>query len=265
MQSKSLAIGVALALTLAVVLAPTVSIAISETSEALDAALRLKPRLDHGAEIFDTCAACHGANGWGASDGSVPAIAGQSVPVLVQQVVEFQYDARHSIRMQHFTNRHHLATPQDVADVAAYVESLPPRQPAPLRQNPRSGQGASLFADFCASCHGRRAEGNPARRVPRLAAQHPEYLQEQLHDAAEGRRPSMGRDHARLLTPLSRDEIDAIAEYLAGLSPAPLGARRPSGAEALVPAATAFVELQARSRSARTSPIDDRSSKRRWP
>jgi cytochrome c553 len=228
MHTKSFTIGVALALTLAAALAPPLSIAMSETSAALDEALRLKPRLDHGAEIFDTCAACHGTDGWGASDGSVPAIAGQSVPVLVKQIVEFRYDARHSIRMQHFVDRHHLTTPQDLADVAAYVESLPPRQPAPPSQSARAGQGASLFADFCASCHGRSAEGSQAKRVPRLAAQHPEYLQEQLHDAAEGRRPSMGRDHARLLERLGRDDIDAIAEYLAGLAPIRATADEPS-------------------------------------
>ncbi|SRR5579875_27236 len=237
MQERSFTIGVALALATALALitslAPTMSVAISETSQTLDDALRLEPRLDHGADTFDTCAACHGANGWGASDGSVPAIAGQSVPVLIKQIVEFRYDARHSIRMQHFTDRHHLATPQDVADVAAYIASLPPRQPPAVPKNPPAGQGASLFADFCASCHGQRAEGSAAKRVPRLAAQHVQYLQGQLHDAAEGRRPSMGRDHARLLAPLSRDDIDAIAQYLAGLAPTQRESRRLSGAGAI--------------------------------
>src|SRR5579885_820402 len=107
MQTRPFTVGAALALTL-VALGPPASLAISETSQALDEALRLTPRLDHGAETFETCAPCHGTDGWGAPDGSVPAIAGQFVPVLVQQIVEFRYDARHSIRMQHFTDRHHL-------------------------------------------------------------------------------------------------------------------------------------------------------------
>lgn len=201
------------------------SAAMSTQSESLEQALRLSPRIDHGAEIFDTCAACHGSDGWGASDGSVPAIAGQSVPVLVKQIVEFRYDARHSIRMQHFADRHHLTTPQDLADVAAYVQSLPARQPPVLNQSAGAGQATALYANVCSGCHGRGAEGNPVTRVPRLAGQHREYLDEQLHDAAEGRRPSMERDHARLLARLSRDEIGAIAEYLAGLSPAPASRR----------------------------------------
>jgi cytochrome c553 len=194
------------------------AVAMSTASAELDAALRLTPRLDHGAEIFDTCAACHGQDGHGVSDGSVPAIAGQFVPVIVKQIVEFRYNARLNVRMQHFVDRHHLAAPQDLADVAAYVSSLPPREGTRLAETPRLGQAANLFAGSCASCHGRRGEGSSSARVPRLAGQYAEYLNEQLHDAAEGRRPSMGPDHARLLTRLSSDDMDALARYLAGIA-----------------------------------------------
>lgn len=199
--------------------------AMSSASDELDAALRVKPRLDRGAEIFEMCAACHGQDGQGAADGSVPAIAGQTVPVLVKQIVEFRYDARLSIRMQHFVDHHHLTAPQELADIAAYVSSLPPRQPSSPREPAPpepvpSSRGAGLFAGLCASCHGAHAEGDPAARVPRLSGQHREYLAEQLHDAAEGRRPSMSRDHARLLSRLSGDDLDVIAEYLAAVAPA---------------------------------------------
>lgn len=218
-MKMQVASGVVAALILAAfTLVPVGSVGMSTEGETLEQALHLTPRIDHGSETFETCAACHGADGWGASDGSVPAIAGQSVPVLVEQIVEFREDARHSIRMHHFADRHHLATPQDLADVAAYIASLPPRQPAPREQNSPTGHGASLYASFCASCHGRGAEGDPATRVPRLAAQHREYLEEQLHDAAEGRRPSMGRDHARMLNRLSGPDMDAIAAYLSQLT-----------------------------------------------
>lgn len=220
MQAKSFTIWAALALLVGASV-PAVTVAISDTSEALDEALRLKPRLDHGTQLFETCAACHGADGWGASDGSTPAIAGEFAPILLKEIVEFRYDARYSIRMQHFVDRHHLASPQDLADVAAYVQSLPPRQPDATGQSPPAGDGASVFANFCASCHGSHAQGNWAKRVPRLAAQHAEYLQEQMHDAAEGRRPGIGSEHARLLARLTSDDIDAIANYLAALPPMP--------------------------------------------
>src|SRR6185312_7246389 len=133
-------IGAALGLWLAT-WTPEPAVAISKRSAALDASLRLTPRLDRGAEIFETCAACHGTNAWGASDGSVPAVAGQSSSVLIEQIIEFRYDARHSIRMQHFTQPHHLATPQDVADVAGYIASLPPREPTPEFQRAPGAAG----------------------------------------------------------------------------------------------------------------------------
>ena len=210
--------------------ASSAALAMSTPSEEIAEALHLKPHLTHGAEIFEMCAACHGPDGHGAPDGSVPAIAGQPMRVIVKQIVEFRYDARLNVRMQHFVDRHHLTAPQELADVAAYVSSLPPRQPATVGGNSREGPGAALFADSCASCHGAHAQGSSARRVPRLAGQYAEYLDAQLHDAAEGGRPSMRRDHARLLARLSSDDMAAISRYLAGIapagSPAGSGARR---------------------------------------
>ncbi len=205
------------------------AMAMSTASQELDAALHLTPRLDHGAEIFDTCAACHGHDGHGAPDGSVPAIAGQPLAVIVKAIVEFRYDARFNVRMQHFVDRHHLTAPQELADVAAYVSSLPPRTAARAAESPHAGQAASLFADRCASCHGRLGEGKSSAHVPRLAGQYAEYLDEQLHDAAEGRRPSMGSQHARLLKGMSGDDMDAIAQYLAGIAPASEATASPIG------------------------------------
>jgi cytochrome c553 len=203
-------------------LEPARSVAMSTASAELDAALRLKPNLAHGAELFEMCAACHGQDGHGTTDGSVPAIAGQPVGVIVQQIVEFRYDARLNLRMQHFVDRHHLTAPQELADVAAYVNRLPPRQPEVAEEAPGAGEGpgAMLFGNLCAGCHGTLGKGNGSQRVPRLAGQHAQYLDDQLHDAAEGRRPSMSRDHARVLAALSSDEMEAISRYLAGAGPA---------------------------------------------
>ena len=203
------------------VLAPALCMALSTESSELQAALHATPHLDRGAELFDTCAACHGSDGGGTSDGTVPSIAGQYQSVLVRQLIEFRHSARLNIRMQHFVDRHHLTDAQQLADVAAYISSLPPRAVPPGGAVAPLGT-AAIYARLCESCHGRNGAGDPATQVPRLAGQHPEYLGEQLHDAAEGRRPSM-RGHARRLQTLSGEEIDGLAVYLAGMRSAPGG------------------------------------------
>ncbi len=197
---------------------PATAIAVSTGDEQYAAALRLKPDLDRGAGLFELCAGCHGRDGDGASDGRVPAIAGQIASVLVKQLVDFRHDSRHSIRVQGFISHHQLSA-QDLADVAAYVRSLPPRRPAPLQEGPQTAQGAALFAAVCAKCHGAQGEGDSGTRVPRLAGQHSQYLAEQLRDAAMGNRPGMERDHSRLLAQLSGEDIDALSGYLAGVAP----------------------------------------------
>src|SRR5678815_1709609 len=79
------------------------------------AAARLEPDLRHGAELFQTCAACHGPGGRGTEDGEIPAIAGQHGGVLLKQLTDFRHDQRWDERMRNFTDRHHLEGAQDLA------------------------------------------------------------------------------------------------------------------------------------------------------
>jgi cytochrome c553 len=192
--------------------------ALSTASDEFETALRAKPDLERGAALFATCAACHGANGAGASDGSVPVIAGQYVTVILAQLVDFRQDRRVDIRMQHMVAANHLATPQQLADVAAYAASLPLPPVRVARASPAQlTEGSATYERLCRSCHRAAADGNAAERVPRLAGQHVEYLIRQLYDALEGRRPAMGRDHARTLARLEPAQIASLAAYLASL------------------------------------------------
>ena len=208
------------ALVACAVLAPRESPAVPTASDELEAALRAMPDLNHGAALFETCAACHGLKGAGASDGSVPAIAGQYTAVILMQLVDFRHDQRVDIRMQHMVAGDHLTGPQQLADVATYVTSLPLPSPRVGRASAAEiASGSTLYSQLCLSCHRAAADGNSAQRVPRLAGQHVEYLIRQLYDAKEGRRPAMGPDHARSLARLDPAEIASLAAYLASLDP----------------------------------------------
>ena len=182
-------------------------------------ALRCKPNAAHGQMLFDTCAACHGNNGAGASDGTVPSLASQHFRVVVHELVGYRHEGRADPRMEHFTNDHHLSGVQDIADVAAYVSRLPPTRPPDKGGGKEMNQAAELYAGRCASCHGKDGEGNNLKRYPRLAGQRSEYLLDQLQGAAEGQRPNFPAAHIRLLQSVNRTDFVAIADYLSRLGP----------------------------------------------
>jgi cytochrome c553 len=201
---------------LAVVLCVAVQ-AVSVSQEELTEVKRSTPDLDRGAQLFETCGACHGPDGGGTPDGQVPRIGGQHTSVLWKQLIDYRHDRRWDLRMEHFTDRHHLSDAQAIADVAAYIHQLEPNGPVGEGSGKLTTEGAALYAQLCRGCHGASAEGDAARAIPRIAGQHYEYLRRQFYDAVEGRRPNFSPAHIRLLARLDHDNIEAVADYLSRL------------------------------------------------
>ena len=181
----------------------------------------LQPDLERGEVLFRTCAACHGEDGRGTKDGEVPAIAGQHGSVLLKQLTDFRHEQRWNERMQNFTDRHHLATAQDLTDVAAYIASLPRFPPGGkgIGDGTSLSIGASVYFRRCERCHGPLGQGNLLMNRPRLAGQHYAYLLRQLQDTAAKRRPGMDQAHVNMLKELEPDEMQGVADYLSRLSP----------------------------------------------
>jgi len=188
--------------------------------EFADAA-RLEPDLARGQQLFGTCAACHGPDGRGTADGEIPAIAGQHGSVLLKQLTDFRHDQRWNERMQFFTDRHHLAGPQELTDVAAYVASLPrfPRTSTGIGDGTALSEGASVYFRDCERCHGPLGQGNLLLRRPRLAGQHYAYLLRQLEETAHKSRPGMDAAHVSLLGEFSPTQLRGVADYLSRVSP----------------------------------------------
>jgi len=191
----------------------------SSAQQEYDSVVRSKADPLHGEKLFETCAACHGPNGAGVSDGSVPAIAAQHFRVLAHALVDYRRDKRWDQRMEHFTDAHHLNDVQDIADVAAYVSRLPATRSLGRGSGKYLVNGAHVYSRECASCHGAAAEGDNRQRYPRLAGQHYEYVLRQLHDAVEGRRPNFPPEHIRLLEQLRGPELVGVADYVSRLGP----------------------------------------------
>jgi cytochrome c553 len=196
---------------------PRLTLGAGVSEQEYEAVLRASADSVRGETLYLTCAACHGNEGGGASDGSVPALAGQHFRVLASELIDYRHDRRWDLRMQHFSDEHHLAGAQDIANVAAYLSGLPPR-PAPIVGDGEFAQhGAQLYARQCTSCHGAMGQGDDRLRAPRLAGQHYEYLLRQMHDAVEGRRPNFPREHIRLLERFERADYVGLADYLTRL------------------------------------------------
>jgi len=193
----------------------------TERDREFAAGAGIEPNLEHGAELFQTCAACHGPDGRGTEDGEVPAIAGQHGSVLLKQLTDFRHEQRWNERMQNFTDRHHLSGPQDLTDVAAYVANLPRFPPSAkgIGDGTALGVGASVYFQKCERCHGPLGQGNLLLRRPRLAGQHYGYLLRQLEETAADKRPGMDRAHVERLRGLSPEELRGVADYLSRVSP----------------------------------------------
>jgi cytochrome c553 len=184
-------------------------------------AVALEPNLAHGKDLFAICAQCHQSDGSGSRDGTIPVIAGQHVSVVVKQLVDFRHDRRWHAKMQAATKGHELGGAQDLLDVAAYAGSL--KRPAPRAGGTSDGdalhQGQLVYYRDCEGCHGRLAEGDLRRVLPRLAGQHYEYLLRQLNETAVSQRPGMDEMHVKRIGALSEAERAAVAKYLARLTP----------------------------------------------
>ena len=57
-----------------------------------------------GTALYATCAACHGKDGSGLRDGTVPAIGGQPAAVILRALEDFRAGRRRDLRMQHFAD-----------------------------------------------------------------------------------------------------------------------------------------------------------------
>jgi cytochrome c553 len=204
-----------LALIAALMATPEAAGAASELATALAA----KPERDRGEQIYRTCAACHGEDGAGVADGTVPAIGGMPAALIVRQLVNFRHERRSDIRMEHFADATHLPSAQDLADVAAYVGQLRRRTPGTIGDGRSLQVGTRAYFRACQGCHGALGRATPDGVMPGLAGQHQAYLERQLRDAAAGRRPSMNASHRIALQGLSEDELRGITDYLSRLTP----------------------------------------------
>jgi cytochrome c oxidase subunit 2 len=133
-----------------------------------------------GAQVFQLCAQCHGADGGGDPQALAPAIAGLAEWYVVAQLRHFRSGARGTnpndvagLRMHPMSLSLH--TDSDLEAVAAYVANLPTVDPERLVDGGDAEKGAITYK-LCVQCHGENGQGNQQLNSPRLAPASDWYL-----------------------------------------------------------------------------------------
>ncbi len=188
-----------------------------------------------GAQKNAQCIGCHGIVGYRASFPQVyrvPKLAGQSATYLALALSAYRLGDRKNPTMRAVAGS---LSDQDIEDLAAFyaqqnsAHSAPQSAPAPsaAAATPKPVElPAALQAKLstCVACHGVDFNHAPDPANPRLAGQHPDYLQVALKAYRADKKPLIGRSHAvmnSMAAMLTDAEVKQVADFLGSL-PGPL-------------------------------------------
>ena len=166
-----------------------------------------------GKQKAELCVGCHGEGGISQME-KVPSLAAQPDQFVQWQLVFFRAGTRKNEQMQPIVEQ---LTNEDIRNLGAYYASLPPPKPRADDDPDLSKKGAQAAAGRrCAACHTDSYAGTKA--VARVAGQREDYLVKALRDYKSGVRAGGAMAAmADIAFPLSEEEIEALAHYLAHL------------------------------------------------
>lgn len=146
---------------------------------------------------YAMCLACHGADAAGNKALNAPALAAMPQWYVERQLNNYKLGVRGTNPKDMFGAQMRpmamiLTTDTAVANVSAYVASLPRTTAAPSLGGDAS-KGKAQYA-VCTACHGASGEGNKALNVPPLAGQHDWYIARQLTNFKSGVRGTHAKD-----------------------------------------------------------------------
>ncbi|MFQ5698761.1 MAG: c-type cytochrome [Myxococcota bacterium] len=179
------------------------------------AALKLKGNVENGEEIFEVCSACHLPSGSGRPDGTFPQLVGQHSTVIIKQIADIRAGRRDNPIMYPFAKT--LNDAQDLADVAAYIQTLP--IPSNNGKGPEKNleRAAALYQKNCVRCHQDHGQGNAEKFYPVLAGQHYKYLLRQIRDIKAGRRRNANPDMVKVVSKIDDDDLKILVDYMSRL------------------------------------------------
>lgn len=164
------------------------------------------------------CFLCHGMEGEAASP-VFPRLAGQHADYIAKQLADFKSGKRNSDTMKPQADE---LTPAEMKSLGAFFQKKPVLA-SDVADAPLVAVGKYIFdrgnqfsgLPACASCHGAQGLGTPL--LPRLAGQHPRYIEDQLKQFNKRERTNDNAIMHTVASKLSELEMHAVAEYIATL------------------------------------------------
>jgi cytochrome c553 len=169
------------------------------------------------AGIVHVCSSCHGPAGLSNSS-TFPRLAGQQKDYIETQLKAFRDQTRADPHAKTYMwGMAARLTDAQIAGIATYYAAQRAVAGQP-DSSPAAAAGQKIFVEglpaknvpACMSCHGEKAEGNSV--IPRLAGQHPAYIERQLAAFASTERANeIMHENSKDLT---AEQIRDVAAYL---------------------------------------------------
>jgi cytochrome c553 len=186
----------------------------SKVQEALDA-LKLQGNAKNGEEVFAICAACHQPTAWGDPAGTFPQLAGQHPTVIIKQIADIRAHNRKNPTMLPFAMQ--IEGAQDLADLSAYIGTLPMNPNNPKGAGTDLAYGEKLFKENCVRCHGDVGAGNEKDSFPLIGGQTFNYIVRQLKEIRDGLRLNANPDMVKQVNAFTDRDFLAVADYVSRL------------------------------------------------
>ena len=164
------------------------------------------------------CASCHGAAG-ASTIAQNPKLAGQHEAYIYKQLMNFKGPDRKQAIMTTYAS---MLSDDEMKNIAAYLDKQSVK-PGAAKNKDTVEAGKRIYragiaeknVPACAACHGPTGAGIPAQ-FARLGGQHQEYTSAQLMNFRSGARKN-SIQMTTIAKRLSDDEMQAVADYIAGL------------------------------------------------
>lgn len=163
---------------------------------------------DEARRISKVCAGCHGTNG-AAPGHSMPIIGGQTSNYIYKTMVEFRDGKRYGTVMIKIAQGYDDNRSQLVANYFSDQKWVNTN----LKVDKKLVAVGKKLSKECSDCHGKNGKGEGDN--PRIAGQHPFYLELALKEYKDGKRGDV--PEMEIIKNLDEKQIKALAAYYASL------------------------------------------------